>query len=191
MYLLSPRKNIGIQILFIIALTLLLVGCGKGTTINPTPTIGGTSPLNYSGVLAVDADGLHIQSLTGIECPPGSELWKVSPDRLVLANSRVSYDTGELQQIVKYLDAFYRTDKTTYSINKINIPLPTSLRWVVGGYNVGQNLELDNAAYHIVGEETGCVADMEITNIGSTTIQIPQAGLRLTQSPRQTTTSTV
>lgn len=185
MYLLFPQKVSSVQKLFIIALLVLLVGCGKGTTSNPTPVTGGKTPLNYSGILAIDADGLHIQSLTGIECPPSSSLWLISPNRLVLATSRVTYDVGELQQIVKYLDAFYHTDETTYSINKISMPLPASLRWVVGGYNVGWNVDLSKMAYHVDGEETGCAADMEITNIGNTTIQIPQAGVRLTQPPQQ------
>src|SRR6266487_5047306 len=111
-----PKVN-SIAMLSTISLLVLLVGCGQDSTSNPRQiskstasnlgqTSRGTAPLPNNDSLAIDADGLHIQSLTGIECPPASAPNRIPPKWLVLAKNRVTYDTGELQQMIGYVSAF-------------------------------------------------------------------------------------
>lgn len=188
------RKVRSIEIVAIFAILTLLMGCSVSTNgyngqssntsvsqvetptntvapttaMTPTATSGTSStpsPLSINkGNVSVDADGLHIQATDGIECSPGYKLGHSPPNHLVLATSRTTYNSGEIQQITSYLDALSQTDETMPSIDSITTPLPASLTWASGA---------------------SCSTTLEITNTGNSTIQIPQIDARLTAASQQ------
>lgn len=126
----------------------------SSSSITPTSAPNLVPPLNASGSVTMDIAGLSIYSADGIQCPLG--LGRVSPsDYLVLATDRLSYDSGELQQMETYVA------NAVYSDQSYSMPPPTALQWVPGG--------------------TFCNIDLQITNTGDSAIQIVSAGVKLQQ----------
>ena len=163
------------KILAICAIFTLLAACGtsangsnKQTTIPPIKSI--QAPEINPGTTSINASELHIQS-DGIECSPGNLSVHAPPNHIVLADNRTSYTSTEIQQIRDYLSARAQTDETTTGIAGLKTPLPSTLQWVIGTLSTTDL----------------CNLNLEITNTGNTTIQIPRVGARLVAAPQQNT----
>ncbi len=127
------------------------------------------SPNNTN--VAADADGLHIVSLHGIQCLGATII--TPPNLLVLATNRSTYDTGEIQQITKYVNLINQGNQV---MNKM--PLPSTLRRVLGG-----RIERDSTSHDLLG----CDVNYQITNTSNAAIQIPRVAVRLSQASRPNT----
>jgi hypothetical protein len=109
--------------------------------------------------LAINMDGLHIQATKGFHCSgvtgaPGYDY------NLVLASDRLTYNQSEIQQMSAYF-------------HSAQIPIPPTFRWAEG----------TNATQQANPSSQGCSISLQITNTGTTTIQIPQVALRLKNTP--------
>jgi hypothetical protein len=147
------------RMLILILFIAMLTGCGSNsTTSSPTPT----PSIGKSSAVSIDVAGLHIQSSEGIQCPLGASSSLTVSQNLVLATERLTYSQNEIQQIENYLNAIFNSST---SANSYLVAPPDTLTWVSGS--------------------TSCAAKLQITNTGSGVVQIPSAGIQLTQTPRQ------
>jgi hypothetical protein len=130
---------------------------------------GGSPPPSGSdsnGPVDFNVTGLHINS-TSIGCPANE--FGIGHGELVLAQDRLIYSDAEIAQMQAYLAAPPAG------------PLPSTLQWApVGG--VGEDTP---SSYKYV--QPGCGAKLEITNIGQSTVQIPQVELQLRAPPQPNT----
>ena len=160
MHQLSSRTNSMMKAVALILL-LLLSGCGSNSSTthgqnSSTPSISTkqSSDFTLNKGAAIDTDGLHIQSADGIDCGK----------RLVFATERLTYDSGEIQQMTAYVGAVYNEAKNLP-------PLPSTLTWVPGNeYGGGY-----------------CDLHLQITNVAQITVQIPSADIRIMKPPHQNT----
>ncbi len=163
--------------LIVISLIVLLASCGQSNQLKSNVAIAAT-PQPTQGI-SFDVANLHIYSALGFHCmhhlpfPLNLDSRPNYPDgNLVLATDHLTYDSAELQQMTTYLATLF--DLT-------NLPLtapPNTLQWVSGS-TLGDN----KSAVAI----SGCYGEMDVTNIGKTTIQIRSMNVRLTAIPRQNT----
>lgn len=175
------RKIRWIELLAIIIVGSLLASCNisppskvSGSNANHTEkvitpitsTSSTTMPPVNTGSIAVNEDNLHIQTNDVITCSPGNHDARWPPNHLVLATDRTTYNSSETQQITDYVDALLQTDETTGSIANISTPFPSTLGWATGGIGY-------------------CLTELEVTNTGGTTIQVPQVDVRLMATPQQ------
>jgi hypothetical protein len=138
-------------------LGIALSGCGASTAqgAQSTPSSGNNYLTDDNPTMDATVAGLHIHS-DGINCGSG----------IVLATSRLSYDAAEIQSMSDYFGNAKRGHAG---------PLPSTLRDVHLG--VIQTLN----TLEILGE--GCLADLQITNTGNTTVEIVRAGVKLLATP--------
>jgi hypothetical protein len=136
-----------------------LSGCGSNSStthapIFSAPTLSPTQNPDFTlnKGASIDTAGLHIQSSDGIDCGKS----------LVFAIARLTYDSGEIQQMATYVDAVYNDRKNLP-------PVPPNLTWVPGT------------------DGGKCTLDLQITNVSQTTVQIPHADIRITKPPHQNT----
>jgi hypothetical protein len=126
----------------------------------PQPGSASNTPVAFDGA------GLHITS-TSIECPATTE-FGVEHGELVLAQDRLIYSDAEIAQMQAYLAAPPAG------------PLPPTLRWVP--VSAGGDTPSSPASPGV-----GCGTDLEITNTGQATVQIPQIGVHLRADPQPNT----
>jgi hypothetical protein len=161
MNLFSSCTNSTKKAIILILLLILLVGCG-GNPSNPhghnpgAPSISNEQSTDFTlnKGAAIDTAGLHIQSSDGIDCGKS----------LVFATARLTYDSGEIQQMATYVGAAWYGKKSLP-------PLPPTLTWVPG--------TLPGGGF--------CTLALQITNVAQTTVQISHADIRITKPPHQNT----
>jgi len=104
---------------------------------------------------------LHIEQKYPLSCPVGAgEILSTGTpsNNLVLNDGRVSYDTGAIQQITSYLNGSSPQFPARF------------LSWIPGGLTgIGQPLK----------DRLGCGIDLQLSNDGTTDIQILQVQARL------------
>ncbi len=177
------------RILCVILLTVLVVGCGNGSNGNPrggatptSPAVGAhneptTAPIYPSGAGFDVGELLHIES-TSLNCAlyptTFSSHKSFASKALVLGTDRLTYDTGEIQEI------------TSYAFDP-HSPLPNTIRLVPGVVSEGEKAQHQFKQEGPSPGNSGCKGSLEITNIGKTTIQISQIGIQLSATPKPNT----
>ncbi len=143
-------------------------------SVSPTamPSVSLTTLNLNAPKITEDAGSLHVQSDFGFQCPHGG-LYTVPMDQLVLASDRTTYSQDEITQMGAYVSNNYSAGK---SLSGETAPPPT-LRWVLGG-----SMEPIPGTYN--NGQFACGAELDLTNTGSTPIQIPQVGVRLEERPQ-------
>ena len=184
----------------VIILLIFLVGCGSSSspgresgrasasrsiptptltaTVRLSPTLGptpsptpGPIPSPTPSPTPTLKSSLNIQSVEGLQCPirrsqpraplPGAYHLILGPsEALVLATDRLTYTADEIQQMRDYLHEIYN-NMASITTSYLVSPPPT-LRWIQGS-----------------GE---CQLTLEVSNIGTTTVQISSLGVQLTSA---------
>lgn len=126
------------------------------------------APISASIPVPGNAHGLKIYSVEGLLCPIKS-LPKVEgpADNLVLATDRLTYSADEIQVMRNYLTKLY--SNTASLSTSYLVPPPSTLKWVPGA------------------PSGGCGLNLQVSNIGTTTVQIPSLGVQLTGTPQPNT----
>ncbi len=170
-----------IRILIAIPLVFLLVACGNrssstsgvSTSQNRTsPTISSsTSPATNPELKAIDFNvaNLHFHAPNPITCVNFPSLFYTDSSyfkkgNLVLATDRLTYDSGELQQMREYTHSVLAGHASS---------MPTTLRWA-SGTAIGNFLHPPEA------EDSGCIEQLEITNLGNNPAIIGSMSVQLT-----------
>jgi len=136
-----------IKIVVIISLFVLLIGCGGYTDNKPSvklsPTLAPTSTQgvalsmissNRRALAGFDVAGLHIQT-SSIECSFSDfaqQHTDLTRGNLVLTKDPSTYDSGDLEQIRNYIDAFYPAVS------------PPTLSWTQGGKTCNDDFQITN-----------------------------------------------
>ena len=188
------------KVMMVLVLLALLSGCGTqnqpSNSSNPSPvSTTSNSPtsnsvnilsINKTGV-SIDEAGLHIDASNGFQCPsgamvtgtadnPGSLVFEEAGNNLVLATSRLTYDSNELQQIQDYVQATTRGD-----LNSVQIP--DTLQWVLGGpIDTGRALNVSGTTSVFAYD---CSLQLQITNTSQNLIQIASASVQLAANTQQ------
>jgi hypothetical protein len=179
-------------------LFFLITGCGSQTQSAPPSTStpnssGASSPatssldslaVNKTGV-SIDEGGLHIDASNGIQCPtgavtngppdnPGNLIGKYKANDLVLATSRLTYDSNELQQIQQYAEA-----------GAIGVQKPETLQWVLGGPTVTDTSRSLYLRGNPINSIDDCGLTLQITNTSQNILQIASVGVQLVADTQQ------
>ena len=160
----------------ILALLVLLTGCGNTPAPPPAQTPSATPANSQQGTLLLPNTGaafdssslLHVET-SGIRCPIDD--WPAVENTLALSTDRLTYDSGEIQEMATYVDGKLTSQNPSP-------PLPNTLQLVLGSLYRGLG------SWNILNG-IGCTMQVEITNIGTTSFQISQVALRLTANPQQ------
>ncbi len=166
-----------IKLYAVLSLLAILAGCRENagtsssspskTSLPPTVKAQQETALLPNTGGSFDTSGLlHIET-KGVSCPiDGIQSYQ---NTLVLSTDRLTYDSGEMQQMVAYVDGWLSSQKATP---------PSTLQEVLGSlYGRFDNWHIWNPS--------GCTIHMEITNIGKTSFQISKMALRLTANAQQ------
>lgn len=126
---------------------------------------------------------LCVQTLSSTVCPYNG-FSEVPSNQLVLTSDRTMYSRAEIAQMSSYISEVKQYGWILSSLPQGAEPPPT-LQWVLGGSmdSVAASSALDGRA------PNPCSMDLELTNIGSTLIQIPKVGVQLEGSPHENTYS--
>lgn len=155
---------------------------GNRTTTTATATATATASGGESGrssppsviasAVAMDIDGLHVQSNFGLSCPSSRYMGGL----LIVPSNRLTYDTAEASQMVQYVRAIAdrQASPPPYYAGIVQLPVPTTLRWVSAGRNDTQLTPTVAVA--------DCFFEMQITNTSSQRVQLLRTGVRLTAS---------
>jgi len=150
------------KVLLIILLVVLLTSCGPGTSTRSTTT---STPQGLP--IAFDVADLHVQSDHGIQCYNHYN-WTFPTEHanLVLASDRLNYDSAEIEQMTKYVTAYFTSSPRP--------ALPSTLSYVMGGAKLWADF---------IGW-IGCFEEITLTNVGKDAIQIHSMNVRLTAAPQ-------
>jgi hypothetical protein len=133
------------------------------------PTSGTTIHINPAKI-SISSGNLCIQSKDGFQCPYSKVGGGDIPDQLVLASDRTTYSQDEINQMRDYVTGGNASFEV--QANPDTEP-PSTLRWVLGGVT-GK-----------IPATTGmdCKAVLNLTNTGTTPIQLPKVGFQLEARP--------
>jgi hypothetical protein len=145
-------------------------------TPSPTPTPSLESSLHNAPISADvpvpgNVHGLHFYSVEGLQCPirriprepnPQGGMFLEPSDDLVLATERLTYSEDEIQQMRNYLNEIF-SNAASITTSYL-VPPPSTLRWVPGA--------------------SRCTLTLQVSNIGTTTVQISSLGVQLTSTPQ-------
>lgn len=124
----------------------------------------------HNAPVSADVPGLHLFSVEGLQCPirrspraPNQQGYQfLGPsDDLVLATGRLTYSEDEIQQMRNYLNEIFSNAASITT--SYQVPPPSTLRWVPGG---------------------DCELTLQVSNTGTTTVQISSLGVQLTSTPQ-------
>jgi len=174
----SSKVNIT-EILTISSLILLLIwctGCSNVTPQNPAPSTPTSSISSQSGnaepTVVTVPNLLQVRSSSEVGCSPDD--LGIMPGALVLTTNRLQYDTGEIQQMVNYLEAVFHN-------NPQNQVPPNTLQLIPG------SILQDVPAWTMRKGNVGCSGTLEITNISQNPIQLSNIIVQLAADSQQNT----
>jgi hypothetical protein len=185
------------RITVVALLIVLLSGCGKTSsapssgsnpvtptskasaslspTLTPSPTLA-PSPLpeNYQKIsFDVQQNGfqLHINSEGGLHCFYGDPLVlnPIGPSEIILRHDPSSYTSAQINQMTDYVNNWFQ-------LKAQQLPLPEGFQ--VPSVPVGETPFSDE------GPQSGCHAELEITDTGQAPVQVQLLDMRLTATPQ-------
>lgn len=150
-----------------ILLLMLLTSCGKNFSA-PTSTLA-VVPSPTEKRIGSDNINLEVYSPTGVYCLSDAGAFPFNVEgnsnfpqgTLVLSTHRLNYDNSEIQQMSTYLTAYFNEQ----------LPLPAPPRTLTYAKLAGNR----------------CKLQLELTNIGNSTIQLLHIQLKLLAAPRRNT----
>lgn len=157
-------------VLVLALLSVLLSACGSTTSTktSTTPPPGAAAVTSTLGrTFGMTAAPLHVELLGGYNCAD-DQYTSGSTANLVLTGDPATYDAAALQRLDKFAAFFLRSYN---SDGLAEVPPPHGLAWALGT-RVGNG---------------GCTADLEVTNVGTATIQLAQLDARLLATPQPNT----
>jgi archaellin len=193
----SPKLPVSRALVaFLLVIVLAACGTNAGTTSSsaqPHPSSTAKKATNTSPSLDLNTvnvnvtmGNLVIQSTNGFQCP--YEGINIHADlelgHLVLASDRAAYSQAEIAQMNTYLTYYLGNDGVANGkVLSNGIEPPSTLRWVLGG----QTAPVPGTATPLDYPDQNCEANLTLTNIGSTPIQLSKVGVQLQASPQQNT----
>jgi len=171
-----------------VGLMAVIVGCGGPA---PAPGVSTTSPPTPStvtpasvGLNVVSVDGPTGNPPGGIRCP----LWSDRTDQVVLSPELVGSDSVPASSLRQQAGAYWGL--ATTGARNVVTPLPAGLRRVPGVVTSAPSAR-PPTDWDLAGTNwfwgSGCSLDLQITNVGSSAVQVPKAGVRLTRRPETNT----
>lgn len=168
---LPPARRTGAiyAALILALLSALLPACG-----GPPGAHGQPSPVLLTASTGTTVSPLHVQMDGGMACWSGTTTilsdFTSATSNLVLMGNPAAYDTGTLQRLDTFLGGYLYNHQRLDGLSAVS--LPQGLAWAYGA---------------IAGANAGCTTTLEVTNVGSSQLQVQQIDLRLTGAPQPNT----
>jgi len=166
--------------LFGFFIVFLLFGCGSGgskTSATPSPKRDSSAPL--MGKVITIPDLLQVHYNRSIDCPLAyvDGMVRFTPNALVLNSTRLTYDSGEIQQMAAYVNGvehhFLYDDPGSVQVPNTMQLVPGSLTADIKQWSLERR------------QDQGCNGTIEITNITKAPIQLSGISAQLNTAPHQ------